>query len=324
MKEKTPFYEPRLFGNKFTDAFGFFGQNFVQILKYFSILVLPFIVISEFLSLGYRVQIAKEISSINFEGILSIFVDNIPYMLLSIIVTLSTLTLAYTLLKVNNDRKEGLRNLEWSEFVSTYLFCLKKVVIANLLAIVFCAFGGGVIGLLMVVLSLFGKSMIFFYFILYIGLLIVLLPLYMFLPTYIFEDKSPGDAVKKAWRIGWASWGSTFGLMLVVCLLLGFAYWVIDRGLNLVFGFNNDYVLALAMLSGDIMFTIKTILVAIVSAFITFIVVFAHSFQYADAAVNDDEDPIEETVVDEFDDMANEPVAEDSDANQSIESFDKA
>ncbi len=28
--------------------------------------------------------------------------------------------------------------------------------------------------------------------------------------------------------------------------------------------------------------------------------------------------------IDSFDDMANEPVAEDSDANQSIESFDKA
>ncbi len=264
-------YAMRRFPEILMAVFTFLKQNIVQMLKYFGICVVPAAILFSWSLLNYMKNMHRSGKSGAAEILLCIF------SFAFIVVVITTL---YTLIKLYRERDGNLSALQTNDFFAAFVPCLKKtaiiqvawIVVYYLLMQLFTTLiEGGIIGILILQ-----------------AIIVCLLPLYMVLPVFFFEDKKLDQSLTKGWRIGWNTWSNTYGLTsfvgMVASVLVGVVFYLLSEIFSDV-SFNRPTELSTVLMMS---------LVMIVLAFGIQIIVLAHAFQYGHAAADDPKDPLQE------------------------------
>lgn len=212
---KIKFYVKRSFGEKLNASFDFIKQNWKPLLKFSTYLVLPLcllqaVSLNKFMGIYTGIMENVEAGAADWEMFTASFIANyLLVILLAIVGGMLMTSTIYGLIRIYNERENGLQELTFQE-LKPYLFRNMKrylitVVVGFLLIIVY--------SVLIVLLAMATPYTL----ILTIPALFVLaVPLAMLVPVYLFEDIGIGQAVDKTFRLGMATWGGIFGVSFVM------------------------------------------------------------------------------------------------------------
>ena len=216
-KPKVAMYMKRSFGGKLNASFDFIKENWKQLLKYSTYLILPICLIQAANFNGmmggmssYSALEAAGATNANPISALgaSFFMNYAGVILFSCLGGLLLTSLIYALARLYNEREERLNGITFSDIKALLFHNVKRLIIMGLVCAFLATFVIMIIGLL-AYLSLFTL-------ILTIPLLFAfLIPLVLMAPIYLFEDISLMAAFKKTYRLGFATWGGVF-LMLII------------------------------------------------------------------------------------------------------------
>lgn len=246
--QKIPLYKVRQFGEKISDTFAFVSENLKPLLKYITYFMLPVALVMGLAMNGYLnsvlhlAAIGDEVSpetlvelASSFGGVIVALL--VGYPLLSAVV--------YGLMRVYGERENRLRGLTWAEFKPVFMPALKRsfklLGFALLLGLLVSAVAGALVFVLGTALR------VLFLAVIYIALLVVLVPISLMTPIYLFEDDIMlMGALKKAMRLGFRTWGGIFAVMFVLGLIVGIVSgiislpWSIALGAQAAFGMEED------------------------------------------------------------------------------------
>lgn len=221
-KAKVAMYAKRSFGDKMNASFDFIKENWKLLFKFTTYLILPLCLIQA-LSLnglmnGSMSAVMSSAQSGNanpFAGYGAMFWANyglsiLCYMVGSIILS----SLVYSLIMTYNNRDERLEGITLSALKPLLFTNMGKMLKLTLFAILLMIIVMAAI-VLLAYLSLF--TLIFTF-----PLLIAcLVPVALFTPIYLFENIGLMDALKKTFRLGFATWGGVFAISLVMGFIGG-------------------------------------------------------------------------------------------------------
>lgn len=220
-KPKIAMYVKRPFGEKLNASFDFIKENWKQLFKYSTYLVLPICLLqaANFSGLmgGMTDLTAMQASgsmgdnpfaalgptfALNYAGV--IFFSCLGALLLT--------SLIYGMVRLYNEREERLDGIVFSDIKPLLLHNVKRlflmgVAVSFLFLIVF------IFIILFAVLTPFTL-------LLTIPLLFAfMIPMALMAPIYLFEDISLMEAFKKTFRLGFATWGGVFLILLVMGII---------------------------------------------------------------------------------------------------------
>lgn len=204
-------------------SFDFIKENWKPILTYFTYLLLPLCLIQGLALNGLMkdtttmaalgvLQAQGLAGSVYGQGLLS----SLSYWgmaVVSLMVSLLYTSLVFALLKLYNDREERLQGITLSH--------LKPLLLHHVKRLVFLGFSFFLVVFVWVILMALLLVLTPYTLFLTLPLLIALsVPLAMALPVYLFEPLSLWAAYKKAFRLGFATWGGAFLMLLLMGLYL--------------------------------------------------------------------------------------------------------
>ena len=224
LKPKIEFYRQRSFSEKMNAVFAFIRENWKPLLKFSFYLIMPVCLIQAFTmnsltTLSFQAGVNAGANNELFEGaILSEMMGNISVLLLCTLIGSAILSgLIFTLMQTYDSRENRLRDVTLNDFKNLLVQNTWKY-IRLILALIFALLlTGSIMGFLIATVSVWSLSitiplMLF-------GLL-CLIPLSLVFPVYIFErDITFTEAVRKAWKLGYATLGGLLGLMIVLYFL---------------------------------------------------------------------------------------------------------
>lgn len=220
-KPRIDIYVKRPFSEKMNASFDFVKENWKPMIKYITYLLLPLSLLQA-LSLngfmGSYMGMASEITKrgTDTDSLLSALPMlglNYAAMMLCYWVGAILLTaLIYAMMKTYGKREERLEGITLSE--------LKPLLMHNVVALIKMSLFTFLL-MLIVLTIVFGLAVLTpFTLILTIPLLIACaVPLSLFAPVYLLEDISLIEALKKAYRLGFATWGGVFVITLVMSII---------------------------------------------------------------------------------------------------------
>lgn len=217
---KIKFYVKRSFGEKLNVSFDFIKQNWKALLKFSTYMILPVCLVQAvslnkfmgiYLGTGLMESIETDPSLLQTLG--PTFLMHYLLLFLCIIIgnVLMTSTI-YGLIQVYNEREDGLRNLSFQE-LKPYLLrnvgrCFVTMLMLFLLLALYAFFMG--------VLAAAAEYTLMLTFPL---LMVLVIPLSLLMPVYLFERISIGKAIGKAFRLGMSTWGGVFGISLLMAII---------------------------------------------------------------------------------------------------------
>lgn len=218
-KAKVAMYTKRSFGDKMNASFDFIKENWKPLFKFTTYLILPLCLIQA-LSLnglmngsmsavlsGAQSGNANPFSEYGIMFWANYGLSILCYMVGSILLT----SLIYSLIMTYNNRDERLEGITLSALKPLLFTNMGKMLKLTLLAILLMILVMAAI-VLLAYLSLF--TLVFTF-----PLLIAcLVPVALFTPIYLFENIGLMDALKKTFRLGFATWGG----ILAISLVMGF------------------------------------------------------------------------------------------------------
>lgn len=218
-KPRIELYVKRPFGEKMNASFDFIKENWKSMVKYITYLLLPLSLLQA-LSLngfmGSYMGMASEITksgSTDTGSLLSVLpmlgLNYSAMMLCYWIGAILLTSLIYAMMKTYSKREERLEGITLSE--------LKPLLMHNVVAMIKMSLF--MFLLLLIVMSVVvGLAVLTpFTLILTIPLLVACaVPLSLLPPVYLFEDISLIEALKKTYRLGFATWGGVFVITLVM------------------------------------------------------------------------------------------------------------
>ena len=203
-------YKRRDFGEKFTVTFQFIRENWKPLLKYLTAFLLPIAILQGFSMSAYmdNAFIAGLYISSGAEenGMLALL--GLPYLFLIVFSLLGGILLYavfYALFITYDRREKGLRGVTWSALSAEFLRCLKRSATCfgfNILLMVLYL-------VLMVLLASLSVATL----IVTVPLLLAcLVPLMIFYPAYMLDERSAGIWNTFLWsmRNGFKCWGGSF------------------------------------------------------------------------------------------------------------------
>lgn len=206
-------YKVRSFGDKLNATFDFVKENWRPLIKFLTYILLPFSMLAcLFIDTTTTALINFSYSQIG--EIDGMFI--IKYLLFLLLFVLSSIALyasVYSMLQLYSSRPERLQGLTFGEFKSSLLRNCKRILIISILSALF------IILLLMIVIY----AAITSYYSLIItipALFAVILPLTYWYSSYLLEDISIIDSFKKAYRLGFPTWGGILLIMIVMGLII--------------------------------------------------------------------------------------------------------
>ena len=220
-KPKIAMYVKRPFGEKLNASFDFIKENWKQLFKYSTYLILPICLIQAANFSGLMgsmtditaMQASGGISdnplaalgpsfALNYAGV--IFFSCLGALLMT--------SLVYAMVRLYNEREERLNGIVFGDIKSLLLRNIKRLFLMGI-ACSFLFIFAVVIVVLLAVLTPFTL-------ILTISLLFAfMVPLALMAPIYLFEDISLGEAFAKTFRLGFATWGGVFLVLMVMGLI---------------------------------------------------------------------------------------------------------
>ena len=217
---KIKFYKIRTFGEKFSIAFDFLRETWKPLMKYSLYLILPICLIQAFAMNAYM-RFAFSLGSGSFYGgqmeLLFSFLANAGILMLCTLTGSCLLSsLVYTLMQVYERRENRLLDISLADFKSPLIRNFGKALQVTLFLFVAYCLCIAIFGLL-AFLSLW--TMVLTIPIFLIGLFIVVMPLSIFTPLYIFEDQPFFVALRRSFKYGFSAWGEIFLVLLVFGML---------------------------------------------------------------------------------------------------------
>ena len=278
-RQRIPLYKIRRFGEKIGDTFAFVSENFKPLMKYLTYSMLPMSLLMGLAMNGYVNGIVGAMP--NFAsaagggsaaagdfGLTGLLLSSAGMLLVTLLAYPLMEAVVYGLMRVYGERENRLKNLAWSELKPMFMHLLKR-------AFVLMAFVLGVllvIGAIAFLLSyLTGIAMLF---VVYIVLIVLMFPLLLMVPIYLFEDDATLlGALKKSMVWGFRTWGGIFAVVIVLVLLMYIVVsivslpWGIALVAKMVFGLEGggaNFVTSPA-------FSFITYLLSVLNAFVSFL-----------------------------------------------------
>lgn len=224
-KPKIALYAERNFTAKMTDTFDFVFRNRKPLLRYIIYLLLPVSIIQSYcmdryFSANITLPTALESEDLSSGPYAEWLLSYGLYAVVSLLGGLLLSALVFALLRIYFSREEGLEGLTSGMLTPLIMTNLSRqlgmLFYGLLLMILFCAVAAGLASvtpmLLLPVVLLF---------------IVVLFPMMLWLPAYLLEDNSILDALSKALRLGFATWGGLFGFFFLLSILLNVAQMLI-------------------------------------------------------------------------------------------------
>ena len=222
-RPKIELYRVRTFSEKISDTFDFIRESWRPMIKYFIYLMLPVsMVMAYFINhfMTSYVELALG-GSDNIQTMMGYGLTILGAGVVSCVAAVLLSSLVYALIRLYQWRADRLNGLQTSELRPELRLCAGRVVrllLAGLLIGVLIVLLLGVsIALLTTINPAFGILLIM---VVYIAVLVVMLPISLTLPIYMMEDDiSIVEALQKAWRLGFATWGGIFAVTFVLSII---------------------------------------------------------------------------------------------------------
>lgn len=210
---KVAMYVKRSFGEKLNASFDFIKESWKPLLKFTTYLILPICLIQA-MSLNGLMGGALDLSHMTEAGVVPtgfadlgvmFLVNYAAYFFLYIIGTVLLTSMVYAVMRTYNESEDRLQGITLGALKALLLYNIKRLFILTLVGVLLMLLA------LMVVGFLAGATL--FSLILTIPLLIACsVPLALLAPIYVFENISIMEAIKKTFRLGFATWG---GILLI-------------------------------------------------------------------------------------------------------------
>ena len=218
---KVAMYAKRTFGEKLSASFDFIKENWRPLLKYTTYFLLPVSLIQA-LSLNGLMGGIVSFTNVAADGRLvsegawglSFLSYYGFYMLVYIIGMVLLSSLVYGLMRIYNEREERLEGVTFE--------MLKPVMMRNVGRLLLIALWAVVLAMAFFILMIILSIAFPFLLILMVPAIVVFaVPLAIWAPIYLFEDISIVGSLKKAYRLGFATWGGVFLVSFVMGIIAG-------------------------------------------------------------------------------------------------------
>ncbi|MCD8183963.1 MAG: hypothetical protein LUE99_13730 [Bacteroides sp.] len=217
---KVAMYVKRSFGEKLTASFDFMKENWKLLLKFTTYLLLP-VCLVQALSLNGLMGGMMAMSDMANGGmssemgvIASFFSYYGLYALVYMIGTVMLTSLVYALMRTYNEREERLEGITLGILKPMLFHNMKRMFIMIAFSVLLIiAFG--------IALGIFSVIFPYFLILLVPALIAVAVPFALWAPIYLFEDITIMGALKKTFRLGFATWGGIFLVSLIMGLIGG-------------------------------------------------------------------------------------------------------
>jgi len=293
--QKIPLYRFRRFGEKISDTFGFIGENLKPLMKFLAYTILPFALLGGLAVSGYLKGLASiiegsEESDPSMESLIGTGVSYLGFLLILLIGFAVLYAVVYGLMRVYGDRENGLRDLTWKEFKPMFVHLLKRSFMLMGFVILITILACLLIGALVYLIGN-GEMLVLFFLIFYVLFLIILFPLTLMTPIYLFEDDIKlMPALKKSFHLGFPTWGGIFAVLLLLELIAGLVSsllslpWVIALFASIAFGLEEGATGFVGTFGFDLMFYVLTVFMLLVSFISYGLIVVGLAYQYGHAA----------------------------------------
>ena len=220
-------YKTRTFSEKIGDTFDFLRENWRQLAVWLTYLMLPLSLVSAVsmnTMMGTYLSVFSSAGSgeLSTADALSTSLSYLAVMVLSFLAVAMGLSLTYGAMRLYEQRPQRLQGLTLSDLRPYITQGVGRMFVLTLLASILLV-------MLVVVLVFFGVGFamaaprvgIFMLVLLYAAIPVVMVPLTLTAPVYLFEDDiNPFQAYLKAWRLGWATWGGVAAVLSVLGVLV--------------------------------------------------------------------------------------------------------
>lgn len=231
IRTKIELYRMRTFSDKISDTFAFIRETWRPLLKYFVGLMLPLSIVLAFfydnffagyMSLMANIGGGNGAAGYDPATLVRLGGMTLWLLLLSYAAGMVLVALVFSMIRLYKTREQQLQQLEWPALRPELTYCLKRS--ACLMAVTLVV-GVLVFLLAMLIISAAGSIhpalSVVGLLVFYAAVIAVILPLSLLLPAYMLEDSlGVVQALKKAFRLGFATWGGIFAVMFVMGLLV--------------------------------------------------------------------------------------------------------
>lgn len=222
-KPKIAMYVKRPFGEKLNASFDFIKENWKQLFKYSTYLILPICLLQAANFSGLMgsmtnftaMQTAGNAAANPLAALGPAFALNYAgVVFFSCLGALLLTSLIYAMVRLYNEREERLNGITFSDIKPLLLHNVKRLFVMGIM-IGFLFLVAFILIVLLVVLTPFTL-------VLTLPLLFAfMIPLALMAPIYLFENISLGAAFKKTFRLGFATWGGVLLILLVMGIIAG-------------------------------------------------------------------------------------------------------
>ena len=215
---KIRYYRVRTFSEKLNITFDYLRENWRVILRFSLYLLLPLCIFQAFALNSYvstYMELMKDPDDAkNF--VIRFILQGCVFALFYMIGSMILKAFIYGLIHVYDQRTERLAGLTFGEFKETFLRFLGKCFRITLFYSIITILVGGIIGGL-AILSLWTLVVTLLLFA--IGILIIIPPIMLFTPMYLFEDRPFFETLQRAFRYGMSFWLEILGILFIFGLI---------------------------------------------------------------------------------------------------------
>ena len=220
-KPRIEFYRQRTFSEKLNVIFEFIRENWKPLLKYSFYLLMPVCLIQSFATNAlfdtYISLVSKTTQDNLFNNSLYSVIANYGIMMLCILIGAAIMSgMLYAMMQTYSTRENRLQDVTLNDFKDTLIKNIWKYIRVLLVAMLAYTLIIGIMAFLAYI-----SIMTFFITIpIFIVFILLLIPLMMIIPVYLFEhDIKLLAAIKKAWKLGIATFWGMLGLMFVLYII---------------------------------------------------------------------------------------------------------
>lgn len=301
---KIPFYKERNFGDKFSATFDFLQQNLRYVWKYLLYAIFPLGVI---MGVGMNWLYADFITNTDIydndeSALVSMGISVAVISIITLIGMIVILSLVYAIIQVYNERDNGLQDVTFDEIKPYMKYDFWRIVKFTLSSLVFLLMVGIVIALLVLIMRAFSLIVII------PGFFILAVVVQLVLPVYIYEDVTLLQAWQRGIRLGWQTFGGVLAIALVFAIITNIASSIFSIPWSVCFVIKGIAVTENAADSVAVSpwFNTLTYILAVIMGIGTFavsmITYIAMSYQYSNAAEQEDAFSVENDI-DDFDNL---------------------
>jgi hypothetical protein len=230
VRPKIEWYRTRTFSEKISDTFAFIRESWRPMLKYFTYLLLPVSIVMAFFMNNFMDSYMRTVMGVvdggmsgdDYSSLIAFGLTTLGLVVVSVVGSALLTSLTFALIRLYNQRGElrleGLTGRELKPVLMAMLRRVVRLLLAWMLIVVLVGVLLALLAVLMVMIS--PVLMVVEMLLVYALLLAVILPLSLVVPIYLLEDDiSVLEAFQKAWRLGFATWGGVFAVVVVLTLI---------------------------------------------------------------------------------------------------------